>query len=84
MSAKTQIGFRVVSGPDKGKVFIIEGTSFIGIGSNCAVCLSDPALSAMHARYQVKGITLHVTDLTPEPDMKINGVFEIEHEIDVM
>lgn len=70
--AGADLALRVTSGRDEGKVFpLVEG--FIGKLASCDIRLSDPTLSAMHARITLRRNDWYITDLTSAPDIRVNN-----------
>lgn len=68
----------VLSGPDAGKTFPVDGSSptrtLIGKGHLCEIQLSDRQVSRRHAALQLEGARLRLTDLESTNGTTVNGI----------
>jgi pSer/pThr/pTyr-binding forkhead associated (FHA) protein len=70
--AQDSLRIRVVEGPDRGRVLLLNGDGFYKIGraSSCELVLTDPDLSREHVKIYRKGARVTVRDLSSK-----NGAF---------
>ena len=72
MAESEIIVLRVIEGPDQGRCFPVSDTCFGGGQVQCLVQLSDPAVAGIHFRLTRRGDSFTLTDLTTNPDVRVN------------
>lgn len=71
--ATIQLELEVIGGPDKGRIFRINGNmTIIGRDPDCNIRLNDPTISAKHARIEL-GDTAQIVDLGSINKLQHNG-----------
>lgn len=80
MEAKTRIFrfrtppvLRVVAGPGRGTVWVVQGTHTVGRGPTCDLVLPDPAVSRQHALVCWGPDGTEVVDLGSTNGTYVNG-----------
>jgi hypothetical protein len=73
MNHQRRFAFRVISGPDKGAVFALNKSKFLGSQDDCEVRLHDPTVEAVHARVKLRGDGCMIVSLAEEVGLTVNG-----------
>ncbi|HLJ97497.1 MAG TPA: FHA domain-containing serine/threonine-protein kinase [Gemmataceae bacterium] len=72
---------RVVTGPDQGRVFLLEKSLVIGRGQETDTRLKDPQVSRVHCRINVDGDKSVLVHSSKTSDTLVNGQRAAHHEL---
>lgn len=61
------------SGPDKGAVFSLNKSKFLGSQDDCEVRLHDPSVELVHARLKLRSDGCMIVSLAERVGLKVNG-----------
>ena len=67
-------GLVVTSGPQRGRVFRLEGETVVGRSAACGLQVLEPGVSGVHCRLELRGGWLVVRDLGSTNGTWLNGV----------
>jgi len=73
MNMNPSLAIKIVSGSSAGRAFAIKESLFIGSGFQCEIQITDPSVSALHARVDLRGNAYNLVDLVDVPSVKVNG-----------